>query len=134
MMIETVSVFKLAEFSDFQPDAFKRKFGVDLTLEGVFAAIPQDYIVELNRTTDYHLGRIRFLIENPDDEPIEIDSFCEGGRVFLEPILLDGNHRYFAALLSGQETIPCIFAGQTSLLSHLKTGLVDIARGYSSWI
>lgn len=65
-----------------------------------------------------HAGRIAYLAENGWADPIEIDvGVPELGCVVEWPIQ-DGNHRLAAALVRGDETIPCVISGS---LSHAAT-------------
>ena len=74
---------------------------------------------ESQRDISYHLGKIKFFMENKIDVPIDIDCFCRDGRVYNWPVIIDGRHRYIAALLRGDKLMPATFSGPSGLLDYL---------------
>lgn len=72
----------------------------------------------------YHIGRILYFVRTGIPDPIEIDNVCSGNRIQPVPILLDGHHRLYAAILRRDETIPCRYGGRVDLLEWL-TGASD---------
>ena len=76
------------------------------------------------RTPHYHSGRVRYWVEmilqGEEIPPLLIDNHCEGLTIYAEPILLDGHHRFAAAILTGQRTLPISYGGRVDLLRYLK--------------
>ena len=73
------------------------------------------------RAWDY--GRIRFfyeqLLAGVTLDAIQVDNVCNGGRIYPEPILLDGHHRLAASHLAGTRIIRASYGGRTDLLRYL---------------
>lgn len=73
------------------------------------------------RAWDY--GRIRFfyeqLLAGETLDAIEVDNRCDHGRVYPEPILLDGHHRLAASHLANARSIRVIYGGRIDLLRYL---------------
>ena len=73
------------------------------------------------RAWDY--GRIRFfyeqLLAGATLDAIEIDNECHFGRIYPEPILLDGHHRLAASHLAGARVILASYGGRVDLLRYL---------------
>lgn len=69
---------------------------------------------------DWHIGRILYFIDNPARvTPISLDCECDGGFVYALPVLLDGHHRYAAALVAQWPVIISAFGGRVDLLKYL---------------
>jgi len=68
-------------------------------------------------------GRIRFfyerLLAGETLEPIDVDNHCEWGRIYPEPILLDGHHRLAASYLAAAPIILANYGGRIDLLRYL---------------
>lgn len=63
--------------------------------------LPEPYAPAADRlTNEWHWGRVRFLLENPVEDPIVIAIYDEERLV-----VRDGNHRLCAAILRGEEKI-----------------------------
>ena len=73
------------------------------------------------RTWDY--GRIRFfyerLLAGDTLDAIAVDNVCDHGRIYPEPILLDGHHRLAASYLAGARIIRATYGGRVDLLRYL---------------
>lgn len=83
-----------------------------------------------NKSTEWHIGRILYFIKHPDEiRDIDIDNMCNGNYICTIPVILDGNHRFMAAMwLHDQgemDKVHCLYGGRTDLLNYL-TGEVDI--------
>lgn len=82
-----------------------------------------------NKSTEWHIGRILFFIKHPEEiKDIEIDNLCSGNYIFPVPTIVDGNHRFMAAMwLHDQgktEKVHCRYGGRMDLLDYL-TGKID---------
>ena len=87
-----------------------------------------DYVSDAARTRKrptlaWDYGRIRFFYErllagDPLDA-IEVDNVCDHGRIYPEPILLDGHHRLAASHLAGTRIILASYGGRVDLLRYL---------------
>jgi len=62
--------------------------------------------------TEDHDGRVAYLVENPSEDPIEIDVGIPVVGYHRQWLLTDGNHRFAAAIYSGRETISARVSGQ----------------------
>lgn len=84
-----------------------------------------------NTTIRHHAERIAWLIENPDPTPITIDlQHARFGRV--DYILEDGNHRTWAAIMRGDETIRANFVSDTKYVEDYFTRVRnEVDDGYS---
>lgn len=69
---------------------------------------------------NWHIGRVKYLVNHKDDEPISIESICSGGSITDEILIDDGNHRLFAAAIRGDEYISGGFGGYDSINNWLK--------------
>jgi len=68
------------------------------------------------QTREWHLGRIKHFVNNPNlIDPITIDDNCCGNVQ-----IIDGNHRYLAKLILNHDTIDCSYSGLVSTLDYLK--------------
>ena len=77
-----------------------------------------------SKPTEWHIGRILYFIKNPDEiRDIEIDNICNGKYICPIPVIVDGNHRFMAAMwLHDQgkmEKVHCMYGGRTDLLDYL---------------
>lgn len=77
------------------------------------------------RTSDeYNYGRILFFIEEiragKQIDAITLDCVCNGGRVYPEPLITDGWHRYAAHAYLNRKYIDVSFSGRVDLLEYLK--------------
>lgn len=79
---------------------------------------------EKYRTPRYHSGRVRYWIEmilqGEEIPPLLVDNHCEGYTVYAQPIVLDGHHRFAAAILVGRRTLPISYGGRIDLLRYLE--------------
>lgn len=73
--------------------------------------------------TDYDWGRIAYFLEKISDGselgPIEIDNDCANGNIYAQAVILDGCHRFAAAILAKQMCIPATYGGRIDLLEWL---------------
>jgi hypothetical protein len=67
----------------------------------------------------YHIGRVRYFVENGIVDPIEIDNVCDHGNIYAVPIIIDGHHRFWAAIIRCDETIPVCYGGRLDLHAWL---------------
>lgn len=85
------------------------------------------HICKESKSTEWHIGRIIYFINHPEDiRDIEIDNVCYNGRVYPTPIIIDGNHRFLAAMwLNDQgkmQKVHCEYSGRIDLLDYLTGG------------
>lgn len=83
-----------------------------------------------SKTTAWHIGRILYFINHPKEiRDIEIDNLCDGNYIFPVPTIVDGNHRFMAAMwLHDQgeiDKVHCRYGGRTDLLDYL-TGKTNV--------
>ncbi len=91
-----------------------------LTREAVDAAIAAGNLahepVGADASATLHIARIAWLVQNPADDPIQVDLGCPsfpGWRPFWP--ITDGNHRFAAALYRRDETIALEWGGEVDL-------------------
>src|ERR1700723_953088 len=71
---------------------------IDLTaLPGVEPS--NEWKEEHERDREYHLRKIKYYVENGIESPIDIDCLSRQGDIHPFPIIMDGRHRYIAAIL-----------------------------------
>lgn len=79
--------------------------------------------IEQLRSTEYHIGRVKYFIrkilQNIPIDPIEIDNMCDEHGIHPEPILIDGNHRLGAHIITNKITIPTLYGGRVDVLNWL---------------
>ena len=87
-----------------------------------------DYVSDEERTRKqptraWDYGRIRFfyerLLAGAVLDAIEVDNVCDHGRIYPEPIVLDGHHRLAASHLAGSRIILASYGGRVDLLRCL---------------
>lgn len=74
---------------------------------------------EHDRDEAYHLSKLKYLIDNGIDKPIDVDNISIKGKNLPHPVIIDGRHRYLAALLRRDKTIECTYSGREDLLKYL---------------
>jgi hypothetical protein len=100
-------------------------FGVTLE-ELVTGADPLPDYKETAEERDeaYDRGRIAFFrdqfLEGVKVTPLQLDCQCSGGRVYALPVMIDGWHRFSAALLAKIERVDVQFSGRVDLLRYLQ--------------
>lgn len=83
-----------------------------------------------NKSTEWHIGRILYFIKHPEEiRDIEVDNLYSGDYIFPVPSIIDGNHRFMAAMwLQDQgkmSKVHCRYGGRMDLLDYL-VGKTDI--------
>lgn len=82
-MIKNALISDLLQYSNFQLDVIATRLGIPIiSLEAVNSAIERDYLIDEDRDSDYHLGRILYLMRYPEKEPLEIDM---GDKPLVSP-------------------------------------------------
>ena len=77
-----------------------------------------------NKSTEWHIGRILYFINHPDEiRDIEIDNLCSGDYIFPAPKIIDGNHRFMAAMWLNDQgkmnKVHCRYGGRMDVLDYL---------------
>ncbi len=67
----------------------------------------------------YHIRRIAYLVVHGWSDPIEIDVGCPCLGFYTDWLILDGNHRFFAAVIRKDEYILSTIAGQLDYAEEL---------------
>lgn len=85
----------------------------------------KEYLPDETRVVQeaWHIGRVRYFYEEllagrPID-PISIDNVCHSGRIYAEPVVLDGHHRLAGSVLAKARTIRAWYGGRIDLLNYL---------------
>lgn len=139
-IIDEILIDRLAEF--FPIDSWAWNEGETVGLDDIAAALhnkqseePEPYgdhwnLSKESRTKRWHIGRVLYFIKHPDEiRDIEIDNVCDGMDICPIPIIVDGNHRFIAAMyLSSQgkmDRVYCRYGGRMDLLDYL-IGKTDV--------
>lgn len=82
------------------------------------------------QSRNWHIGRVIYLIHHPNEiMNIDLDNQCVDGYILPQPIIVDGHHRFMAAVWlfyhKQLSEIECIYSGRLDLLNYLK-GLSDV--------
>ena len=77
-----------------------------------------------SKSTAWHIGRVIYFINHPEEiRDIEIDNLWSDRYIFPVPVIVDGNHRFLAAMwLHDQgrlDEVHCRYGGRTDLLDYL---------------
>lgn len=108
-----------------------------ITAESLMHATPSNPSEGHNDKNSNHLGRIRFLFENPSDADIDAIVICNGmpdrQPELDEPHFFDGRHRYLAAVLRGDSIINVVFrwGNQSNLPYFLSRPVIAYLTGDS---
>lgn len=84
-----------------------------------------DFVTDYNRDEDdvYNFGRVIYFIDQIKAgiviDPIALDCVCNNGRVYPEPLIIDGWHRFAAHVIAKAPTIRASFSGRVDLLDYL---------------
>ena len=82
------------------------------------------YDGSIQRTKEWHIGRILYFINHPKEiEDIKIENICGGDFAPTVPIIMDGYHRFIAAVyryFCGEEDkIQCNYHGRKDIFDYL---------------
>lgn len=83
------------------------------------------YPVKCEKSRNWHIGRIIYFIKHPEEiKDIEIDNECFEGLILAQPLIIDGWHRWAAAVWlynkNEMEHIGCKYGGRMDVLEYLK--------------
>ena len=68
-----------------------------------------DHLVLEHRSRDWHIGRIIYFINHPEEiRDIEIDNECIDNYILPQAVIVDGWHRFNFYLSKNYNTIPVI--------------------------
>jgi hypothetical protein len=67
----------------------------------------------------YHIQRIAYLIVNGWNDPIDLDVGVPCLGCYIRWVVVDGNHRFFAAIVRGDNVIRVMISGQTNYAAEL---------------
>ena len=81
------------------------------------------------RSRDWHIGRIIYFINHPNEiRDIDIDNECDGKYILPKPVIVDGWHRYAAARWLYDQgrliEIHCRYGGRVDVLEYLQGKLI----------
>jgi hypothetical protein len=117
-----VELFLLERLEEFL-DTIIDPWGAGFRLEMVLTAKPRAlrYRPQSPRSAVWHAGRVRYLMQHPEEleHPIDIDCECVRGQVLAVPIILDGWHRYSAHRMLKSRVVPASFGGRVDLARYL---------------
>lgn len=98
-----------------------------ITRRGLQRHLPVEYCEPAARDANYDYGRLRYFYEllraGGKIDPIEIDNVCSPSwppYILPEPLIDDGHHRFWAALLANVERIPVSYSGRMDVLRYLQ--------------
>lgn len=132
---------RLSEF--FPVDSWQWNDGEVVTLDMISDAINKSWELESEpfgdtykslcqktKSTEWHIRRILYFIFHPQEiKDIDIDNVCYEGYIFPAPTIVDGNHRFMAAMWLNNHgkmnKVHCTYGGRLDVLDYL-TGETDI--------
>lgn len=132
---DIVLIDRLAEF--FPVESWEWNEGEIVELDDISCAIheaqPEEsipfgdtwkYLCMESKSTEWHIGRIIYFINHPEEiRDIEIDNVCVDNYILPAPTIIDGNHRFMAAMwLNDQgkmDKVHCMYGGRMDLLDYL---------------
>lgn len=136
-------IIRIDRLIDFLPDEswewdLQGEINLDDISSAIHEALPENsdpygdtwkHPVLERRSRDWHIGRIIYFINHPDEiRDIDIDNECDGKYILPKPVIVDGWHRYAAArLLYDQEKlikIHCRYGGRVDVLEYLQGKLI----------
>lgn len=139
-MGDMILIDRLAEF--FPVDSWQWNEGEIIELDDIACAIhtgqPEEpdpfghqwrHSYTENKSTQWHIGRILYFINHPEEiRNIELDNICNANYICPIPIIVDGNHRFMAALWLNDQGIMnkvhCLYGGRGDVLNYL-TGKIN---------
>lgn len=83
------------------------------------------YPVSEKKNRDYHISRILFFVKHKEQiKELDIDNMCDGYYIAPIPVIVDGWHRYAAAIWlykKGElDKISCKYGGREDVLQYLR--------------
>lgn len=136
-------IIRIDRLNDFLPDeSWEWDLQGEINLDDISIAIHEaltensepygdtwEHPVLERRSRDWHIGRIIYFINHPDEiRDIDIDNECDGKYILPKPIIVDGWHRYAAARWlydQGKLTkIHCRYGGRADVLEYLQGKLI----------
>ncbi|TEB12569.1 hypothetical protein [Pelotomaculum propionicicum] len=128
-MPEILKVERILEYSKFPFNWYgievsldDVKLGIQKGVVEVYERFPDRTIERLKdlKTKVWHIGRIIYFVNHPEKIlPIGIKSHIISDGSLI-PWIYDGNHRFMAAVVRGDEIIHGFYRGSTELLNYLK--------------
>jgi hypothetical protein len=123
--VDMIRVDRLMQFLPFEHCCDSIGIEMDELIGAMPNAVPvAGHVPYSSRDFAYHVGRVKHFIESGIPSPIVLDNVCGRGSIYPVPVLLDGHHRFLAAMERYDEFIPCHYGGRTDLLLWL-TGESD---------
>lgn len=136
-------IIRIDRLNDFLPDeSWEWDLQGEINLDDISSAIHEalsensdpygdtwKHPVLERRSRDWHIGRIIYFINHPDEiRDIDIDNECDGKYILPKPVIVDGWHRYAAARWlydQGKLTkIHCRYGGRVDVLEYLQGKLI----------
>lgn len=136
-------IIRIDRLNDFLPDEswewdLQGEINLDDISSAIHEALPENsdpygdtwkHPVLERRSRDWHIGRIIYFINHPDEiRDIDIDNECDGKYILPKPVIVDGWHRYAAARWlydQGKLTkIHCRYGGRVDVLEYLQGKLI----------
>lgn len=121
--------------TEFYPNGFKwnekiiTEEMVKSAIENGDTGINEEYgnqIAPKIKSDEWHVSRIVYFVLHPEEiRNINIDNVARGMHICPIPIILDGNHRFFAAIVLKMQKVHCLYGGREDLLDYL-TGKTNI--------
>ena len=132
-------IIRIDRLIDFLPDEswewdLQGEINLDDISSAIHEALPENsdpygdtwkHPVLERRSRDWHIGRIIYFINHPDEiRDIDIDNECDGKYILPKPVIVDGWHRYAAARWLYDQgrliEIHCRYGGRVDVLEYLQ--------------
>lgn len=136
-------IIRIDRLNDFLPDEswewdLQGEINLDDISIAIHEALPENsepygdtwkHPVLERRSRDWHIGRIIYFINHPDEiRDIDIDNECDGKYILPKPVIVDGWHRYAAARWLYDQgrliEIHCRYGGRVDVLEYLQGKLI----------
>lgn len=136
-------IIRIDRLNDFLPDEswewdLQGEINLDDISIAIHEALPENsepygdtwkHPVLERRSRDWHIGRIIYFINHPDEiRDIDIDNEYDGKYILPKPVIVDGWHRYAAARWLYDQgrliEIHCRYGGRVDVLEYLQGKLI----------
>ena len=71
----------------------------------------------------WHARRVRYFYDElragRSLTPILVDCECRNSRIYPEPVLVDGHHRFAAYVFAKRRVVPAYYGGRVDVLEYL---------------
>lgn len=142
IMAKPKDKFLIEQLMEFLPDSFAWEDGDEITMSDIKNGINErmeeeeepyggsENVMHQSRSKEWHISRILYFVNHPEEIcGIEVDNFFNGFSIEPVPVIVDGHHRFLAAVWLYKEgrmtSISSHYSGYVDLFNYL-SGISDI--------